>query len=131
MKTLQAAPPNYDEVCSVFDVRGKHVAFTYGDTVYHPMDRDLQDHVKAHESVHIAQQLETGIKAWWDEYLQTPSFRLDQELEAYRRQYQFCKQTMNREQSRAILNDIARDLSGAMYGHMVSFVEAKQLIKQS
>jgi hypothetical protein len=130
VRTVQAAPPNYDEVCAAFDVRNKHVAFTYGDTVYHPMDVELQDHVEAHEAVHIRQQ-GSRPKEWWDRYLVQPTFRLSQELEAYRAQYLFCKSTAGREKSRQVLNEISRDLSGSMYGNLLSFTEAKRLIKSN
>lgn len=38
----------------------------------------------AHEMVHVRQQAATGWLAWWWRYLTDESFRLDQELEAYR-----------------------------------------------
>lgn len=132
MKIINKYPPNIDEIDSKFHVRGKDIAYTYGDTVYIPMGGGLPDHVKFHENVHIKQQSVMGPEAWWRKYIDDSKFRLDQELQAYQAQYWFLKygKRYDRNQRRAILMAISNDLSGPMYGHLLSPSMARELIQK-
>lgn len=127
MKIVYDLPPNYKEIVKVFDLTGKNPVFTYGDIIYYPFGKGnkIPLHLIMHESTHKDQQ-GNDPKKWWDEYLRSPEFRLNQELEAYRNQFQFYK---NKNKSwMPFLKSIARDISSPMYGNMVSYNEALDYI---
>jgi hypothetical protein len=129
MKIINGYPPNYDEICEVFDIRGrKGIIFTWGTALYNPDNGNIPRHLMIHEEIHEAQQRTYGIKAWWEKYLTDAEFRLKQELEAYRQQYLFICGTHTREYRRPLLTKLARDLSGAIYGNLITFEEAKKEI---
>jgi hypothetical protein len=106
------------------------VVFTYGDTVYNPSGETMQDHLEFHESIHIKQQAETGRDEWWDRYLADEEFRLEQELQAYRKQYQYVLRMYGRQAAAHLLGEIAGDLSSSMYGNILTFNQAKKEIKK-
>lgn len=132
MKIIQSFPPNYDVISATFDLSGKTPIFCYGDIIYSPYVKELPEHLIVHEEVHSGQQEAHagGVEGWWKDYLESPSFRLEQELEAYRRQYQFVKAQSSRQVNRDFLKTIARDLSSAMYGHLVTKDQAIKLISE-
>ena len=85
-----------------------------------------------HEQNHVKQQREYpgGYKKWWDRYFEDDEFRLDQEVECYRIQYQFIKKnTKDRNQQSKHLSHFARSLSGKMYGNLISLLEAIKLLQ--
>ena len=87
------------------------VIFTYGDTIY------------------AKNQAFYGKEMWWYRYLKDDDFRLAQELEAYRNQVKwFNNNIKNRNERFKMINKIARDLSGSMYGNIVSYQEALRII---
>lgn len=130
MKVIKAYPPNYAEICKVFKIADKkNIVFTYGDTLYRP-DRSgaIPNHLRVHERTHEKQQ--GGDPAgWWNRYLVDKDFRLSQEVEAYRRQYQFFISTNhNIKEQVAFLERISDDLASDIYGNLVTNSEAKRLI---
>lgn len=131
MKIMQQFPPNYAAICSRFPAVRlmPGIIFAYGDRVYNPSGNELPDHVIVHESVHFEQQKESGPATWWARYLQDNEFRLSQEVEAYQAQYRYLCATSDRGHRRRILKKIIHDLSGAMYGKMLTKKEAEALIK--
>jgi len=133
MKIVKAYPPNYEEICNVIPgVRGNEgIVFTYGDTVYSPSTTDLVDHLHQHESVHVNQQKQMGRDEWWAKYLVDADFRLQQEVQAYRVQYNLVAKRRNWRNTEALLSSIARDLSGEMYGNMLTYEEARKLITKA
>jgi hypothetical protein len=129
MKILVDFPPNYQTIKEILDVSDKTIVFTYGDTIYVPFKkRSIPDHVKVHESVHQKQQC--GAPAvWWANYLVDKYFRLNQEVEAYRVQYRyFISKNHNLKEQREFLGKIADDLSGKMYGNIISREAAISMI---
>lgn len=130
MKILHTHPPNIKTIMKKFpDVATMPgVVYTHGDTIYNPSGNDLPDHLIHHEQVHIRQQALTNPRQWWGQYISDENFRLEQELEAYREQYDFIKIHYNREQRRALLDKLATDLSGSMYGKILDKKMAKELI---
>ncbi len=128
MKISRAYPPNYREIVAripaVKSRRG--IIFTYGHTIYCPGgNTNLPAHLIAHEETHAREQDRIGIQEWWDQYLTDVSFRLDQELLAYQKQYSVLA---NRAERKKVLPAIVKDLSGAMYGNIIDPAEAKRLI---
>jgi len=125
-------PPNgiYDRDREKWGVEFETGAiFTYGDTIYCKFE--LPEDLIAHEKTHVKQQLEYdgGPNAWWRRYFRDDEFRLDQEVKAYRRQYSWAKSNLNRDEVFRILKHSAKSLSGPMYGNLIGFQEAIDLIK--
>jgi hypothetical protein len=122
-------PPNIDKIASVLPVKGRDsIVYTYGDTIYFPKGEELPPDLIAHEEVHMGQQASMGKDEWWDRYLKDVEFRLSQEVEAYRVQWQYAMDNYNRSHRRQLLDYICDALSSAMYGKIVSKKEAKGLI---
>jgi predicted negative regulator of RcsB-dependent stress response len=103
----------------------KTIVLTYGNTIY--SQQPLSYGLVAHEISHVFQQLKMGEKNWWNKYLKDDEFRMQQELEAYQNQYQ-CYEEHKPGTGKIHLPKIAGDLSGTMYGNIVSLEEAKELI---
>ncbi len=106
--------------------------FTYGYLLYNPGENRLSADLMAHELTHAKQQTEYagGPDAWWDRYLTDIDFRIEQELEAYRAQFQFfVSRHRNIRKQAFFLNAIAQDFSGPLYGNVISVDEAIQHIR--
>ena len=142
MKILVGYPPNYEEIIKKFDLRNVKPVFAYGDIIYNPHNCPIADHILVHEKVHEKQQLDTNFitdlgvkqqmtpKIWWKLYLEDKGFRLEQEIPAYQAQFKFVKKIVkDKNVVNNFLITIAKDLSGKMYGNMLSFEQAIQAIK--
>ena len=113
------------------------MVFTYGDTIYVPSGRKLPDYLIPHEELHMKQQkgyVYGALKdseAWWERYLVDEFFRLEQESDAYAKQYEFiCKTTKNREHRNRVLLEIAGSLASESYGSIIGQMAAYRLIKE-
>lgn len=132
MKIFNEKPPLkiYERAEKVFgSVVG--MCFCFGDTIYFPDGNrpELPPDVVAHEKIHTKQQGEHP-KEWWKRYLSDPVFRAEQELAAYRRQYQFCCELIKDKNERFwILQKLAGDMSSPVYGECISKEEAIKKIK--
>ncbi len=107
----------------------KGVVFTVGNTI-HSKFRIPEDLMR-HELTHVQQQSQYkgGYKKWWNDYFADDNFRLSQEVEAYRVQWKYIDATMkDRNEKARLLMAIVRDLSGGMYGNLVTQADAKKLI---
>jgi len=128
----KAYPPNYEEICAAFDIKGRPgIVFTWGGTLFNPSGVDIPPDLWAHEAVHETQQYRPSIVGpaeWWRRYIAESEFRLDQELEAYRAQYRFAQESYGRDQRRRLLKHVSQALAGPMYGHLMSASEAKRAI---
>jgi hypothetical protein len=138
MKIVNERPPIWADVKRLFDFNEKTTVFTYGDTIYNPAGGNVSADIVAHESVHMAQQAamnvwgHCGAWLWWKKYLRDPQFRLEQETEAYRYQYQFAvQQIKSREKLAEYLFFLASQLSDTMYGRIIGFNEAMRMIRLS
>lgn len=122
-------PPNIEAIRDTFGADNlKHAVYTYGNTMHVPNKHtNIEAHLIEHEEMHVTQQGEDPA-AWWDRYLADPEFRLQQELEAYRAQYQFIAEHHDRKTRRYALRHIAKDLASSMYGNVVTAAEAEALI---
>ena len=129
MNIVKEYPPNITKIRNAFPIEVNTV-FTYGDNLYAPLvEFEIPSDLLAHEKTHTIQQ-GPDPEAWWDKYIADPKFRFDQELEAYRNQYRFyCKFVKGRNERFKFLVTIAHDLSSPLYGSMVGFLEATNLIK--
>lgn len=131
MNVIHGKPPNWEDIVKRFpDVNPDKVVITYGEKIYMVGGGSMYPDLRAHESVHIIQQREVGADLWWDVYMSDTSFRLEQELEAYRVQYLFKKQEQkDRNKVAQFLTFIAHELASPMYDRMVTFPEAVKLIR--
>lgn len=120
------APPIFEKIKKVFNVRWENVVITYGEEIY--SFAQFPKDVLIHERVHVAQQIAMGKDIWWDKYLSDKVFRLCQELEAYQVQARWIQENSPRNYRNIRLKQITMDLSSATYGNMVNFLEAKKLI---
>lgn len=130
MKIVSGYPPNIEKIKKAFPIRPT-TSFTYGDTIYIPSGKsrtELDDSFIAHEEIHEKQQ-GADPEEWWDRYFADNKFRFEQELEAYQAQYKFFAKGKDRNKSFLYLHKIAGDLSGDLYGNIVSYEKAKKLIK--
>ncbi len=82
-----------------------------------------------HEIQHLRQQEKMGLDLWWEMYLSDDAFRLDQEVLAYRREYQFLKDNIkDRELVSKMKRDMAIHLASSTYGNLISVVDGLRLI---
>lgn len=127
-KIVTGWPPNINEIQAVFPLpRG--VIFTYGDRIYNPYGGKLPPWLIEHEKVHIQQQLRYGVAEWWSRYLIDAPWRLSQEMEAHRMEYRvYCAIIRDVRKRKVALIEMARRLSGPMYGGLISLHEAKENI---
>ena len=131
MQILKQEPPNFEQIKKAFPdaVASKGVIFAYAGDIYNPFALPIGPQNVAHEQVHFIQQEEMGVDAWWDEYIANPEFRAQQELPAYRAEYQYLKDhSDDREKLARAARHMASSLSGANYGFCISFSEALQSI---
>jgi hypothetical protein len=132
MKIVIEQPPNIADIRKMFTLQ-KGTCFTYGDTLYNPDNGPVDKAFIKHEETHTRQQTIPGMtpEKWWKLYLRSEEFRLSQEVEAYQNQYKEQKKhikdknTLNR-----YLQALTSDLSGPMYGSIIPFEVAKQVIKK-
>ena len=132
MKIVIGYPPNIDKIRKTFGDIPSGVVFTWGNTLYNPDNGIIPDDLMVHEQTHMAQHGDDP-EGWWDKYLADPKFLLQEELEAYRNQYkQFISHKRNRDRQRSFLfaRRIAIDLSGSIYGNIVGFQDALNMIKR-
>lgn len=128
MKIKKEYPPNYEEIKKAFKLH-EGIIFTYGDTIYNPDDRYIDKPLEKHEEVHYKQQGDNP-KEWWQRYLVDVYFRLSQEVRAYQIQYRTAKSiNKDREKLNKYAHLLALDLSGVMYGKIISYQDAIIAIK--
>lgn len=121
-------PPNIAEIRARLNP-GPDTVFAYGDTIYAPgRPRSLSPDLVIHEETHFAQQRAAGgPDEWWRRYLADPQFRLEQEIAAYRAQYQAIA-NLPRADRRRTLAHICKTLASGTYGRLVTKERAHQLI---
>lgn len=133
LQIVHSPPPIeiYEACDQRFHIKGRRgVVFTVGGKLFNPDRVHIEPWLLAHEEVHSRRQLASGnVNAWWAKYLDDTRFRYVEELEAHREEWAIIQeQVSSRQQRRANLAFICKRLSGSLYGHMVSFQEAKRII---
>lgn len=131
MKWIQSPPPKWvhDKAVKMFGISMEAgVMFTYGDNI-HSLYPPAPD-VVVHEEVHQRQQATISPELWWETFFKSDSFRLAQEMEAYRAQYKFVKKNVkDRNKQAEYLDFFARSLCGPYYGKIISYGEAMKQIR--
>jgi hypothetical protein len=126
IKYSSEKPPVLDRCEKEFGVKWeKGIIITYGDTV-HSIGALSQDLV-VHEATHVKQQEAMGKDKWWDKYFEDKEFRLSQEVEAYRNQYQFIRDNYSRPIRRTSLKRLATHMT-TLYAGMCTYDEAVELL---
>lgn len=127
LKIIKDFPPNIEEIRKRFKLH-PGIIFTYAPNIYNPDNGTLDVPLIVHEETHIKQQ-KNSPKEWWSQYLSDDSFRLQQEVEAYQSQYQSMLEVYKDKNYLAKrVHQIAIDLSSSIYGNILSYREAKNLI---
>lgn len=128
MEIIEGFPPNIEEIREAFNPP-PYAVFTYAPKIYNPTEALLPPHLIAHEKVHLEQQGDNP-KKWWKRFIADPEFRMQEELEAYRVQYQyFCRNIPNRMKRYDFLRELGLLISGPMYGNQISLQDAMLKIR--
>jgi hypothetical protein len=133
MKIVFERPPIWDKAIAQFKFHpSRQIVFAYGDTLYNPNQAGVSPDLMTHEEVHgVQQRHHGGPEAWWDMYLADPKFREAQELEAYGAQARYLKQLMGNKKKLALrLDKLAQDMSSEMYGNVIDYPLAVQMIER-
>lgn len=115
--------PLLKEYKKVFTVNDKTV-FAYGEDIY--TNYELTTDLLAHEIIHLKQQKDVGLDVWVKTYLEVPQFRLEQEVEAYKHQLEYFKDRNYKTLKRI---EFAKTLSSSLYGDIITYDRAMQLLK--
>lgn len=151
MRIINEKPPVYDAIVENGMRPTETTIFAYGDAIYNPGGIEIPPYLIEHEETHCAQQSdkENMLKyidpseriddeklkqkmadAWWGRYLTDPYFRIEQEAEAYARQYDFmCGMIRDGNARTRLLFDLGRILASGIYGSVVKADHARQMIK--
>jgi len=122
-------PPNIDAIRAVLPVSERNI-FAYGNKIYSPGCATLPRWLIEHERVHFVQQ-DCHPRSWWRQFLKSPEFRLEQELEAHRVEYRvFCQMNKDRNARSKYLQEMGRRLAAPMYGGIITAAEAIKEIRQ-
>ena len=108
MKVISDWPPNINEIKQVLPINEK-IVYCYGDKIYVPDGHEVEPEILYHESIHKQQQGDNP-KEWWLKYF-------------------FVKKHTSVKRSDIELEETAQALSGKEYGNLISFHEAKTLIR--
>jgi hypothetical protein len=127
MKILTTKPPNWQRIADTFPVDWNSIIIAYYPNIHCGVE--VSNQKQAHEEIHLSRQRDLGVDLWWEYYLTNPSFRLNEELEAYKVEVEWVKENIaTRNQRRFLLDKIYSDLSGSVYGFICSYEEAKRML---
>lgn len=115
--------PLVEEYRRVFPIT-KNTIFAYKDTIY--ANKPLPQDIIHHEYIHLLQQEHVGVEIWVYNFLNDPTFRLHQEVEAFKAQVDFIK---DRNLKSKVRLECASVLSSGLYGNMISRETAMHLLK--
>lgn len=127
VEIVREFPPNYGDILAAIPaVADCKPIFAWGGIIYNPYGIAVDAHLQAHEGVHGSQHALAGSpQAWWARYLTDAEFRVEQEVEAYRRQLEsFKSQSRDRERRHRYAMLCAAHLSSPMYGGLMTQMQA-------
>lgn len=136
MRVVMQPPPMMAAICAVFpEAATRACLFAWGDTIYNPKRAEISAELFAHEAVHGARQ-RSGVfgtvEEWWDKYLDSPAFRLAEEVEAHRAEYEAILDRIGRgrNERRRALNYVGLRLIAPLYRweRKISLHAAKRFI---
>lgn len=130
-KTSNLPPPCYEAAKAKFGINFYRVdvAFAWRDTIHIRNPKLLSDDLIVHECTHLKQQAAVGgPEEWWDLYINDPTFRFEQEVEAYRAQTAYVLETRNKKFATINITFYAKCLA-EIYGFKdISRAEAWRLL---
>lgn len=128
---INTPPAIYPRIKKQFgDFWDKGLIITYYPNIYWIGGDRLPLRKVVHENVHIRQQARYGVEKWWDDFISNKEFRLSQEVEAYQEEVKYIRSNVPNKQTRfKLIDEIAKDLSGKLYGRMISYNDALALFK--
>lgn len=119
MEVRRERPPIFDRANDVFDLQGGEI-FCWGNIIYNPSGGHIGIELMEHEKVHRAQQGD-DVEGWWDLYLESAEFRLEQEMEAHIREYRvYCLRHKLSVDRQEYLEMISERLASPMYGDIIT-----------
>ena len=128
-------PPNIEAIRAVLPVTDRNI-FAYDHKIYNPAGGKLAKELHAHELVHFGQQDEfeadglSGVAGWWELFLESPTFRLSQELPAHKAEFlAYCKYHKDRNDRARCLRALGQRLAAPMYGGIITANEAMKAIR--
>lgn len=127
MREIRSQPPMIDLIDAKFHTRDKNVIFAWGDVIYNPRSVRLTVPLIVHERVHGDRQKKIGIREWWQKYLDSPEFRLEEEVLAHRAEMAAHLRILgdNRTNRRKVLAVMAMRLRMPLYQYELSVSESK------
>ena len=130
MRIVKAFPPNYWHLRKQFHLEGRvGILYAWGDIIYNPSNVAVPLELIEHEQVHGVRQTALGIEQWWAQYMDDAVFRLAEEVLAHEVEYRVFARGHERIVDRAHYLDLmAKRLSGKLYGCLLSYDQAKEMI---
>ncbi len=124
------APAIYEKLKEQFGVDfNKGLIIAEGYTLHCKFD--ISPEKVVHELVHSKRQTKIGKDLWWSLYLNKESFRLEEEVLAYRAEYKFiCNNIPDRNQRFNFLHELSLNLSSKQYGNLCTYRDALLLIQK-
>jgi hypothetical protein len=122
-------PPIYEKLHNQFGVNWNDgIIICEGMTLH--CKYQIPPQMIIHELTHAKQQEKIGKDLWWELYLAKDSFRLEQEVEAFKAEYKFMCETFTDRNARfEILYNLGQLLSSSNYGKLCTGDEAIRMIQ--
>lgn len=118
--------PLFEQYKAKFPGITEHTIFAYSPDIY--TNYKLTSDLLVHENTHLEQQDRMGRDVWVKKFLNDPQFRLEQELEAYRKQLASILDSSKRQKMKLIC---AENLSSDLYDNIISLSEAFDLLSKN
>ena len=132
MRVIHERPPMFDEINDRFHIAGKPVIFSWGDVIYNPMGIKIPPCLMLHEAMHGERQIKLGVERWWEAYISSDHFRLQEEILAHQVEYRsLLRGSNNRRDRRGALKVVAKRLAAPLYGRMISVTGAKKVLYEA
>lgn len=97
--------------------------FAYDNDIY--TNYKLSQDLLIHENVHLEQQNRIGLDKWVDGFLNDDAFRLEMEIEAYKKQIASISDPNKR---RKLIMICAENISSDLYGGIISLSDAFDIL---
>ena len=106
-----------------FPIIDHNTIFAYNGDIY--TNSKLTPDLLIHENVHLEQQEKLGLDYWVDNFLESNEFRLEMELEAYKKQVDSIWEPGKRQK---LCIQCAENLSSGLYGNIITLSEAFDIL---
>ena len=131
MKVVIDRPPLWNAINAKFHVAGRPVIFAWGNIIYNPEGVTVTRELRAHEEIHGERQIDymhsqrwtqqDAIEEWWKAYIESPTFRLNEEVPAHAAEYKaYCKRHSGTSDRQRALKAIAEKLASPLYGGLIT-----------